>query len=131
MARRQNRWAVSARRRLVLELGGRCEFCGSTTISDLEIDHKYGRTWTPREVSSSHRVSRYRSEARRGLLRVLCKSCNSRDGSYRYWSLENYPDFMANGGRAGLEAMREFFERKERDAEEQGEGRGPAALSPN
>lgn len=124
MARRHNRWAVKARRRLVFELGGRCELCRSTVLDDLEIDHKYGRTWTPREVSSSARVSRYRREARLGLLRVLCKSCNSRDGAFRFWLKETYPDFMANGGRRGLEAMREYFAEKERRRDEENVGGG-------
>lgn len=81
MGVRQRRWAVRARARLVQDLGGRCAECGSA--DDLEIDHKHGRDYDVAELGSAERVCRYRREARAGLLRVLCKPCNGRDGATR------------------------------------------------
>lgn len=82
MAKRHVRWAWKARRALIRELGGKCELCPCRDIERLEIDHKFGKTWRSRSISSSSRVCRCRREAKLGLLRVLCKSCNSR---YRWW----------------------------------------------
>lgn len=77
-----NRTAIRAakclREMLVVRLGGKCDECGSTV--DLEIDHKEGRDWTPREVDIYSRVLRYWKEFLRGVaLRVLCASCNGTD----------------------------------------------------
>lgn len=76
-----NKWAKAARLRLIAELGGRCAKCGRT--HDLEIDHPQGRDWEPCKLSSSARVSRYRREAKQGLVRLLCKWCNGADGPWQ------------------------------------------------
>jgi hypothetical protein len=60
---------------LLDHLGRRCAECGS--ITDLEINHIYGRDWKVRKVTHYRRVLRYWKEAREGLVNLLCKSCNS------------------------------------------------------
>ena len=74
MSKRQRLWAYRARLALVATLGGKCAHCGST--HDLELDHIYGATWRHRSIEYSHRISIYRREAKRGLLQVLCRTCN-------------------------------------------------------
>jgi hypothetical protein len=76
MAKRQRLWAARARLALIVSLGGKCALCASDY--DLEIDHPFGRDWKPSRVEYSARISRYRREARAGLVRVLCASCNCR-----------------------------------------------------
>jgi 5-methylcytosine-specific restriction endonuclease McrA len=74
MGKRQREWAVRAREALIQWLGGKCVLCGSQ--DQLQIDHPFGRDWSPRKIESSQRISRYRQEARLGLVRVLCWTCN-------------------------------------------------------
>jgi len=71
-----SKWAVQARRNLVIELGGKCVVCGETDMEKLQIDHIEGRDWDLEKFSSSHRVSIYRREAKEGKLQVLCKKHN-------------------------------------------------------
>lgn len=87
---RKARWAQSARVRLILELGGRCAVCAATFDDApkkvrprsrfLELDHPGGRDWDVRRKSQWGRMAIYRREAAAGKLRVLCKTCNARDG---------------------------------------------------
>lgn len=80
-APRGNR-AESIRKRmaiLVAELGGKCTHCGST--KRLEPDHIHGTTWNPEELSPERRMSAYEADAKAGLIRLLCRSCNARDGA--------------------------------------------------
>jgi hypothetical protein len=76
MAKRQRIWAARARLALIISLGGKCELCKSEY--ELEIDHPFGRDWKPSQVEYSARISRYRAEAKQGLVRVLCADCNCR-----------------------------------------------------
>lgn len=63
-----------------------CSCCGSWfSVEDLEIDYPTGRTWYGRALNFLDRVRRQWREFDRGVrLRVLCKSCNSRDGVLRW-----------------------------------------------
>lgn len=64
---------------LVCRLGGKCAECG--TEMGLEIDHMDGRDWVVGKLPPLPRVKRYWQEFFRGVrLRVLCRSCNGRDG---------------------------------------------------
>ena len=61
-------------------LGGVCAQCGAvdTPITRLEVDHRDGRTWEPRSLSSHTRVKKYLEEFAAGVrLRLLCKKTNS------------------------------------------------------
>lgn len=78
MGKRQRQWAKRARRQLIDQLGGRCVDCGTT--DDLQLDHKYQRTWKCRELDTSRKVAMYRREAARGLLEVRCGTCNRKKG---------------------------------------------------
>lgn len=69
-------WAQIHRARLIVQLGGRCAWCG--TEEDLTIDHIYGRNWSVRMTSSDQRVRRYEREARQGKIQILCNECNLR-----------------------------------------------------
>lgn len=71
------------RRALIRQLGAKCETCPESDLDRLEIDHRHGKSWRSRDVASDQRVRRYKREAAAGLLRVLCKSCNSR---WRWWT---------------------------------------------
>jgi hypothetical protein len=67
-------------------LGNRCEICGSS--DDLEIDHVDGRDWEPRKKSAHCRAKRYLYELMAGVhLRLLCATCNGRDGQRRSWEI--------------------------------------------
>jgi hypothetical protein len=55
-------------------LGGRCAECGAT--HPLEIDHPWGREWSPRKLTHYARVRRYIKEEAMGLIRLLCADCN-------------------------------------------------------
>jgi 5-methylcytosine-specific restriction endonuclease McrA len=72
-------WAREARAALVEELGGVCAQCGAT--ERLELDHIVGRDYAIDKLSSHCRIRRLRDEASRGLLQVLCRSCNARKGT--------------------------------------------------
>lgn len=68
---------------LVALLGGKCEKCGST--GNLTIEHKEGRDYQVRKLSSLQRLKRYKEEFLTGVkLAIRCLSCNSSDGNY--WS---------------------------------------------
>lgn len=57
-------------------LGERCAQCGEDC--QLEVNHIYGRQWTPRKVASHTRWRRYAREAREGLINWLCRACNNK-----------------------------------------------------
>ena len=78
MGREQREWAKRVRKELVKQLGGKCKECG--TKHDLEFDHLAPRDWVPREKDPSWRMSIIRREIRKGLIQLLCSSCNSRKG---------------------------------------------------
>lgn len=74
-------WAAGKRYDLMQKLGGKCDKCGST--KKLEFDHPNGRDWQPRKKNRWMRMIIYEREAAEGLLRILCKSCNCKDGGGR------------------------------------------------
>lgn len=63
---------------LIAELGGRCEDCG--TDHKLEFHHKHERTWVASQTSRWVRLARYRREANRKLIVLLCGPCNKKRG---------------------------------------------------
>ncbi len=78
MARRQREWANRAKAKLIAELGGKCVMCDG--VENLEIDHKYRRSWSIRGTEFSWRISKYRQEAKLGLVQLLCEQCNKFKG---------------------------------------------------
>ncbi len=74
---------VQIRQQLLALLGGKCVRCGTTSF--LEFDHPNGRAYHPRRLSHLQRMRRYRRDAKKGLLRLLCKSHNSIDGANKRW----------------------------------------------
>jgi hypothetical protein len=51
---------------------------------ELQIDHVDGKAWQARKKTSHNRVARYWREYLAGVpMRVLCSSCNARDGAYK------------------------------------------------
>lgn len=71
------RRANQLKQQLIEHLGGCCEECGCTTC--LQINHIYGRTWTPRQLTHYRRVLRYWQEARHEppLINLLCETHNA------------------------------------------------------
>ncbi len=84
LARWKRRAADKIQQEVWAMLGGRCEACGST--EELEIDHPAGRTWDIRKLNRWQRWRRYREEAKRGQVRLLCKRDNGHDGNRRQWA---------------------------------------------
>lgn len=67
------------REQLFADLGHQCSVAeeqGHECDGPLEIDHPFGRDWTPRKVSSYGRWLRYRKEHQQGLIRLLCRYHN-------------------------------------------------------
>jgi len=83
-ARRRNhlRQTLKCRERrakLIADLGGACDCCGST--HDLEFDHYPKRAdWERRGVNQWVRQKRYEADAAAGNLRLLCSRCNGAAG---------------------------------------------------
>lgn len=70
------------RERLLDWLGRTCAICGAT--ERLEFDHRFGRSYSLQAVDAYARYTRiYVWEADQGLLRILCRRCNARDGGHR------------------------------------------------
>jgi hypothetical protein len=71
-------WVYARRQRLISWLGGRCSYllCGAT--ENLCFDHWLGSTWKVRAKNQRSRIVQIEREARRGLIRLLCKRCNGR-----------------------------------------------------
>lgn len=70
-----------ARRELIRVLGGECVECGGT--QDLQFDHTDGRDWHLRKRNRLQRLRLHWRDAERGLVRLLCRPCNSYDGRWR------------------------------------------------
>ena len=84
--------APALRARLLAWLGGRCERCGETEPSKLSFDHPFGRNYNLQRLSPYDRYRWiYVWEADMGALRILCRTCNSRDGGYRAHGLQLPP----------------------------------------
>ena len=106
--RRRSDLAVVIRSALLIALGQRCQGCGGTLLSVLEIDHVDGRAWSLRGTDSLERALRYCQEYRDGVhLRVLCRRCNARDGARRGNSHipdpPSYPTACEACGRIGAD----------------------------
>ena len=76
MACRQTIYAQKIRGELIIQLGNKCVSCGESDTAKLELDHCYGRPYTPNKLSYCQRLIRYRNEAKLGLIRLLCADCN-------------------------------------------------------
>lgn len=80
-------YSYNLRRRVLIKaLGGKCEACGS--IERLELDHKNeeGREWCKGEnirIGRMQRLKLYEEDYCEDKLRVLCRSCNAKDGMHR------------------------------------------------
>jgi 5-methylcytosine-specific restriction endonuclease McrA len=68
---------------LMQQMGGRCAFCGSSEF--LEFDHMVPRRWVAAAKSRWQRQREYERDDALGELRLLCRSCNGRDGALRRW----------------------------------------------
>lgn len=77
--RRRNHYQ-RARLSLIETLGGKCVECGCGELKELTFDHTYGRDWDVRSVHATKRLRIYTEEAARGLIQLLCLSCNSSKG---------------------------------------------------
>jgi hypothetical protein len=76
---------------LVALLGGKCEVCGSVEM--LTIEHKDGRDYCIRKLSSLQRLKKYKEEFLSGVkLALMCLSCNSSDGNYWSQFYEDNPE---------------------------------------
>jgi hypothetical protein len=77
MTKSQSRRARELRQLVIAWLGGKCARCDGT--DDLEVDHPGGISWNRRRKDALGRARVYAWEADHGLVRVLCKECNSED----------------------------------------------------
>lgn len=68
--------AKKIRAELILKLGAKCAKCGETEDDKLEFDHIHGRAYDVNKLSYRQRMTRYRDEAARNLIRILCGVCN-------------------------------------------------------
>jgi hypothetical protein len=77
---KQMRYARKTREALIIKLGGKCAKAGQPGASPcegaLEFDHFNGRDYNPNKLSSSARMARYKREAERGELQLLCAKHN-------------------------------------------------------
>jgi hypothetical protein len=63
------------RRKLMVEMGGKCWQCGAA--NKLEFDGLYGHERQPRTLSRWTRIKQYETQWREGTLRLLCRHCNA------------------------------------------------------
>ena len=70
---------------LIARLGAVCQDGFCFEVTRLEFDHINGRDWTPSALSALQRILRYEADAAAGLLRLLCRAHNAKDGGYRRW----------------------------------------------
>jgi len=75
---KSRRHRAKKRNEIILLLGGKCCECGA--IEKLEFDHIHPRTWKAQELWSNIRYRKYMEEAMKGIIQLLCRSCNSRKG---------------------------------------------------
>jgi hypothetical protein len=68
--------AKKIRADLLEKLGAFCVDCGEDAEDKLEFDHINGRDYEARKLSYRQRMIRYRREAARGELAVVCSDCN-------------------------------------------------------
>lgn len=68
--------ARKIREELLVKLGGKCAICQETDPAKLEFDHIHGRDYTPNKLSYRQRMTTYRREAEKKLIRILCSDCN-------------------------------------------------------
>lgn len=62
-----------------------CACCGRKRSSNWHLDHPHGRRWKVRSCSRLDRMKKYLHDIFVGNLRLLCHSCNERDGARRRW----------------------------------------------
>lgn len=85
-------WCRAYRSRLVEQLGGCCQQCGST--EKLQFHHLKPRTWIASQLSRWQRLAEYKREISRGEIELLCKPCNQRAGKPQAEPDPNFvPDF--------------------------------------
>lgn len=78
--------AIQRRRKILIKaLGGRCQHCGSTEFLTLDHKEEQGRDWDvkPSEIGRMKRLKLYEEDFLNDKLRVLCSTCNSKDGQHR------------------------------------------------
>lgn len=74
-----NRHTIAAKKmraELLEKLGKWCVLCGEDDEEKLQFDHKFGRDYVPNKLSYRHRMTVYKREEAKGLIRVLCEDCN-------------------------------------------------------
>lgn len=76
MASRQIEYYRRERVALIIQLGGKCVECKEDDFDKLEFDHIKARTWVAAALSSSARIARYKREAKRDKIQLLCGRCN-------------------------------------------------------
>jgi hypothetical protein len=69
---------------LIEVMGHRCAICGKKRAR-WHLDHPYGRHWPCRGPSRLTRMKMYLRDWLVGNLRLLCHSCNERDGALKMW----------------------------------------------
>lgn len=77
----QQKMELYHRRRaeLIEQLGGKCAKCGST--DKLEFDHwPRACTWAHNKKNPWQRMKIYMEEAAKGMIRLLCRRCNRKQG---------------------------------------------------
>ena len=85
---REHQQARNIRESILVSLGKQCEICGRTRAT-WHLDHIDGcRTWNLRSYSRVTRMKKYLLDFYSNRLRILCESCNTRDGARRRWKKE-------------------------------------------
>ena len=69
------------RRTLILELGGKCAYCGSE--DRLELDHIIPLCTNGQDIPKSKRIAHWLNEVAKNNLQVLCHECNEAKGTKR------------------------------------------------
>jgi hypothetical protein len=82
---RERYLARIVRRALIDAMGPGCAICGRLR-GRWHLDHPKGRDWQVRSLSRMTRMRRYLKDWFNNNLRLLCHSCNERDGAKRRWA---------------------------------------------